>query len=421
MTINGTNGANMANGASQLPVSSSPDIILDRPTDEEALAQLKKNAVAWKGALSFEAYLQREEHLANQQATKGGGITYWVLVDSKDRTNRHVLAGCETYKKRAFIARNGKVEEGIVHGIGSVFAPPEYRGKGYAGRMMKEIGRELEMSKENERHPFSVLFSDIGKVGLMSMHEERVVTSNLQKFYANHGWQPYPASHISLPGSKSSPATALPEARPLYDADLPDLCATDEQLIKKSLTEVAASSDKTLFALIPDLPNIRWHHAREEFVGLQLHGKVPEIKGAIVGTEPGKRIWCYWTRVWYNPDPSIAKANTLHILRLVVEEKEIVDWEKTTLSTEEREKYGPSIAALLAMAQREAYTWKTEQVEVWNPNAVAVDAAKLLLPSAEIIHREDESIPSLRWHFNSDGSDGEEEITWLGNEKYGWC
>jgi hypothetical protein len=161
---------------------------------------------------------------------------------------------------------------------------------------------------------------------------------------------------------------------------------------------------------------MRWHHAREEFVGRELHGCVPAVKGAVVDDVDGSgRVWCCWTRMWYNDDARRREGNTLHVLRLVVEGKDVVDWELGSLSDGERRRVAPRIAALLAAAQREAAEWNLEGVEVWNPNAVTVEAARLLHAQVEVCHRDEESIPSLRWKSAADN------VVWLGNEKYVWC
>jgi hypothetical protein len=141
---------------------------------------------------------------------------------------------------------------------------------------------------------------------------------------------------------------------------------------------------------------------------MELHGKTPKVKGAIVGTENGKRIWCYWTRMWYNQNPAEAKGNTLHILRLVIEDGS------------ESHKHESAIAALLAMAQREAETWKMEHVEMWAPTEVVLAAARRLDPSATVVDRDTESIASLQWFPEHDGPVAD-KIDWIGNEKYGWC
>lgn len=204
----------------------------------------------------------------------------------------------------------------------------------------------------------------------------------------------------------------LPTTKPLFAEDLVDLCKIDEDSITKSLG-LWPKDSKPAVALVPDLETMQWHHAREEFVGQELHGKVPKVKGAIVDDGTGKRLWCYWTRVWYNEDASIVKGNTMHILRLVVED-DILGLRDIS------EDDSKAVAALLAHAQREAEEWKTEHVEIWNPSPSALAGAQLLDKSAKVIYREAESIASLLWYPEHEGA-AADHVNWLSNEKYGWC
>lgn len=171
----------------------------------------------------------------------------------------------------------------------------------------------------------------------------------------------------------------------------------------------------TAVALVPDVETVQWHHAREEFVGQEVYGKVPQVKGAIVGEEVGKRVWCYWTRVWHNDDVGMVKGNTTHILRLVVEDDVL-----GSQTDGESERHREAIAALLAFAQREAEEWKTEHVELWSPSASAVAAAQMLDKTAKVIDRASESIASLLWYPGQEGA-AADHIEWISNEKYAWC
>lgn len=158
-----------------LPPSDSPSLILEHPTAAEKYAIWHLNSQEWRGPLSLPAYIRREEFMQNQPLTRDGGMTFWVLVYSSSiaSADRQIVASCETYKKRALVAReNGKVEEVVSHGIGSVFCDPLVRGKGYAIRMMKEIGKELYTWQQEDRRKvdFTVLYSDIGKVGIFQVH-----------------------------------------------------------------------------------------------------------------------------------------------------------------------------------------------------------------------------------------------------------
>ncbi|KAL9097009.1 MAG: hypothetical protein Q9165_000973 [Trypethelium subeluteriae] len=337
-----------------LPEGDSASLRLAHPTDSEKVEQWTKNGATWKGALSLEAYHRRERYLLQAPLAKDGGLTHWILVNS-DAEDRKVFAGCESLRKRALVAKNGNVVDVICHGIGSVFSPPEFRGRGYGRRLMAEIGPQLE-TWQTENFPclFSVLFSDIGK-----------------------------------------------------------LCGVDEKLLRHYLSLLDPKAARPTIAIVPDIATIQWHHAREEFVATELGGKAPTIKGAMARTETGKRVWCYWTRVWSTADPLKSTENTMFILRLVVEDATAPGIDK-------------AIASLFTMALEEAETWGMGQVQMWNPAESAVAAAQSLYPQAAVVHREEESILCLRWHEDIDDADSDfvpatEQCNWVGNEKYGWC
>lgn len=153
--------------AYELPPSGSPNLALRHPTQEEKVETWKLNGTSWRGPMSLSTYLRRETHLENQAFTKDGGITFWILVDSTLPPNqRPILASCESFRKRALVARAGKLEDVLSHGIGSVFCDPDYRGRGYAQRMIKELGKKLDTwnQEDGKKTIFTVLYSDIGKV-----------------------------------------------------------------------------------------------------------------------------------------------------------------------------------------------------------------------------------------------------------------
>ncbi|KAF2833312.1 hypothetical protein CC86DRAFT_365243 [Ophiobolus disseminans] len=391
-----------------LPRGDSPTLRLVHPTEDEKLIQFNLNGAEWRGALSLPAYLRREETLSKQALTRDGGISYWILIDTALEGNpldpasgtRLPLASCESYRKKALVWRDGKLEETVCHGIGSVFCASHLRKRGYAQRMMQELGKALRTHQVNEgkENLFSILYSDIGK-----------------KFYNTFGWEPFNSSHIAIPGRVSSKVTDIPIARPLYAGDLAELCEIDVASVRRDL-ESRPKDSKQAVALLPGLETVQWHHAREDFVGTELHGKTPKIKGAIVGSQKGKRVWCFWTRMWYNNNPAEAKGNTLHILRLVSEDGSLED----SASSLENRSHDAAIAALMAMAQREAEEWKMEHVEIWNPTTATINAARRLDPSAQVVDRDEESIASLQWYPEHDGPMAE-KIDWIANEKYGWC
>ena len=153
--------------ACKLPSSDSPNLALLHPTQQEKEETWKLNGSSWRGSMPLSIYLRREAHLENQAFTKDGGITFWILVDrTLSPDERPILGSCESLRKRALVAKDGKVAEVVSHGIGSVFCNPEYRRRGYAQRMMEELGKNLGTWKQEDgrRTDFTVLYSDIGKV-----------------------------------------------------------------------------------------------------------------------------------------------------------------------------------------------------------------------------------------------------------------
>ena len=192
-------------------------------------------------------------------------------------------------------------------------------------------------------------------------------------------------------------------------SDLAHLCHLDESVLRQRLA--SHPNPTTTVALIPDLSTLEWHHAREDFVANELHHPTPSTKGAIVHTTSGHRIWCIWSRMWYNADPQQSAGNTLHILRLAYDGPS-PDPNDSAASAEHID----AVAALLHAAQLEAAEWHMEEVELWNPDWSSVLAAQRVHPAAEVLHRDLESITSLKWY-----GDADDQIEWVDNEKYGWC
>jgi GNAT superfamily N-acetyltransferase len=372
------------------PDSRSESLVLTHPTAEEKLATWNLNSVNWGTALSVADYLEREQYLTTVPLARNGGITHWILVDrSLPPNERPILASCESLRKPVLVSHNGVVTEAFTHGIGSVFSQPKFRGKGYASRMLRELGALLKDWQVDPKTPgmqacpFSILYSDIGK-----------------KYYTKFGWVPFPSTHIAFPPTASSkPFTATP----LAESDIEELCATDEKYIRRSLEN--AQDAKIRVALIPNHDVMQWHHKREDFVSRKIFGKSPLIKGAIAG-EVGSRVWAIWTRAFYGPlKPE--SGNTLHILRLVVEDEADI---KTNAA---------KLRGILEIAQAEAKEWQLGHVELWNPTKIVKQMVKETGLEHSEVEREGESIASLMWY--GEGSGTSAEIEWVGNEKYGWC
>ena len=376
-----------------LPAGESPDLILVPATPAERLASIKLNSVAWKGPLDVETYIEREDHLMQQRLTRDG-LTCWILVDRNEPVGgRTILSSCESYRKKALMAHDGQVEDVATHGVGSVYCRPEFRGKGYAKRMFEELRLKLdtwEMEGESRRKSlFTVLFSDIGK-----------------KFYAQFGWRPFLSSHMSLPAMEGA-VDGGDVTRDLFAKDVQQAVCSEAVLAKlrDQMRVASLKSSKAKIAILPDFDHLVWHWAREEFFAEKLlpERSPPVVKGA---GDDQARVYCAWNRN-FGETP---ENNVLYILRWVYDDP---------TSPAEEQAVVQAMASILRRAQREAHEWNMSKVEFWNPTPLLQKAVTLVDPKAELVHREKDSIASLRWTGSEDGLG--KDVEWWLNEKYAWC
>ncbi|KIW98301.1 uncharacterized protein Z519_01885 [Cladophialophora bantiana CBS 173.52] len=377
------------------PTAQSPDLRLVPATPLEYVQTAYLNAEEWQGPLSMDQYLEREVILQAVDLTKAGRITGWILTSETLPANvdgsRPILACCESLLVHAYVARDGEVEKIQAHGIASVYTRPEYRGKGYAGRMMAELGKRLEswQASAGARNPFSVLYSDIG-----------------QKFYARFGWKVFPSNHIHLtPMDRAiynSASFVFPAVEDLTMEDLKHIPTVE--YLEHRLRAISKARPGTVHVAIrPDVEHFEWHFAREEYQTKVLGKSFPTVKGAIHRATGLALIWC---RVY------AAKESEwqLHILHTVIPPsvENSVDAQNT-------------MAALLLRAQFEAHEWEMAAgVEVWDPLDLVVASAQRLRTEeqdkVEIISRDKEHLCSLKW-----AAGPADEVVWLAKEKYAWC
>ncbi|TDZ18235.1 Lysine acetyltransferase [Colletotrichum orbiculare MAFF 240422] len=380
------------------------DLVLTQPTPEERIRVWTSTHQKWGAALELDAYLRREEYLTTVPMSRNGGITQWILTTpSQPPGERPILSSCESIRKRALAARpDGTLAETVAHGIASVFTDPAHRGKGYASTMMGMLGPQLGAWQGSQVRKntttaaaaaatiqtgdvaFSVLFSDIGK-----------------SFYARQGWHPHASTHLSFPPSHSPPPEPS-KAKPVGYHELAELASVDESLLRAKLAAKSPSSSRTRVALLPDIDAVLWHLMREDFMTTHIFGKTPTVRGAVVG-DRGRRVWAVWTRGYYGGLKK-PEGNTMHILRLVVEDERGSSDDYVQEAVEE----------LLTLARAEAAEWKVNYVELWNPEPRIRGLVEKAGIPHEFVERETDSIASLMFY-------GEGEAEWVLNEKFGWC
>ncbi|KAJ9138434.1 Lysine acetyltransferase [Pleurostoma richardsiae] len=393
----------------ELPSASSPSLVLTHPTPAEKRRTWTLSHAMWGGALKLDDYLRREEYLATVPVAKDGGMTHWILTDgSLPPDARPILSSCETLTKRAIACRaggDGGIQEGVAFGIASVFTDPQFRGRGYARRMMNDLGPALsgqseEAARSNgpgSRPLFSVLYSDIGK-----------------EFYTKSGWAPFESSHLAFtPAPSLTPAGGEPAstAKPIGYHELAELCAADERLLRARLArqarelEAAGAQKKVCVALVPNLDTMLWHLMREDYMTKHIFGRTPTVRGAVFG-EPGRRVWAVWTRGYYGGLQTM-EGNTLHVLRVAVEDEEQIS----------EDYLGEGFRSIVQIAQAEAAEWHSQDVQMWNPSPLLRRAADRSGIKHEFVERDKESIASLMPYTGEAAS----EVDWVLNEKFGWC
>ncbi|KAK3294376.1 uncharacterized protein B0H64DRAFT_185631 [Chaetomium fimeti] len=398
-----------------LPDASSPRLVLARPTPGERERTARHTYPTWGFALAEADYLARETYLTTVPLARDGGITHWILTDAElPPDGRPILSSCESLRKRAVTTTTTThkevLVEGVAHGIGSVFTEPAFRGRGYASRMMREVGEKLrgwqaataaappaaaaaaaagagEMpAVEREHSLFSVLYSDIGK-----------------KFYAKHGWAPFESCHVSFKPVEGAAAGGKGQvAKALGYHELAELCAVDEKLLRADLAR--RGGGKPHVAILPELDALLWHLMREDYMTKSIFGKTPTVRGAVAG-EPGKRVWAVWMRGYYGGLKKL-EGNVLHVLRVVVEDPNQPDDEMVA-----------GFRSIVQIAQHEAAAWKTQDIHIWNPGPKLKGLVEKCGIESEFVNRDSESIASLMWY----GEEPTAEVDWVANEKYGWC
>ena len=382
-----------------LPAGTDPNLTLEQANLAEYEQTWRLNGPEWKGFLSEASYLDREILLMNADITRDGAATAWILTSPllgiTEDGSRPMLASCETTRKNAYVAKAGKLEKVISHGIGSVHCRAEYRGKGYGIRMIQELGKQLDTFQQlkNNRGRFSVLYSDIGP-----------------KFYARHGWKAFPSTHLTLKcvenaGEYHQRRAAVTPLREVRDLKTDDLVRLEKSIISaledKLQAMTLADTTKTYVAFRPDLAQFQWHFMREEFLAEVLGREKPDVKGAL---DSKTGICLIWART-YSAESADWHLSILHV-HLPNNVSDEADAEA-------------ALSNLLLRAQWEGRMWDMKAgVELWDPSEIVLSAAQNIAYGQDvtIVHRDQEHICSLKWN----GSDTD-EIVWVANERFAWC
>lgn len=132
-------------------------------TPEECRARDRLTHEAWGSPLSVEEFCDREERLRATPWSRAS-LRSWLLARGSE-----VLASCETYRMESRIG----AQRGWTFGIASVFVERALRGRGYAQKLLRQVGELLAA----EGAQASILYSEVGPA-----------------LYARLGWVARPAA-----------------------------------------------------------------------------------------------------------------------------------------------------------------------------------------------------------------------------------
>ncbi|TGJ85411.1 hypothetical protein E0Z10_g3379 [Xylaria hypoxylon] len=436
------------------PDASDRSLVLTHPTAAEKEQTWRLNHGEWGGPLDLATYLEREPFLASTPLAADGGMLHWILTDASpaqstaQNEKRRVLASCETIRKRVlYVSRSGgEVREGLGYGIGSVYTYPEFRGKKYAARMLRELGVVLKTwpeeehlrKKDSQTRGQDNGASDGSRPGeqsnaqtkLQMAESKEAVCSALwsdigKRFYASKGWPVFASGHVEFPSSSLSslpgicslleqsaqPHKTSLTLAPVNTSNLAQLCAEDEAQIRAELVQHARETHRTAFAFAP------------EYDASEVRGMIATVTNPTNGAaepdatkaEEKTRMWAVWTRNYGADAASNPAQNTLYILRLVID--------NTGTAPSDAKALQLAFDAVLHSALDAARTWHCGAVHLWNPTP----AVRALIAGSGVAHRfvdrEVDSIPSMMW-YGPDGAKNEKEedaVDWIANEKYCWC
>ncbi|KAH8671706.1 hypothetical protein BX600DRAFT_496360 [Xylariales sp. PMI_506] len=393
----------------KFPSSESPALHLSQPTPEECTQIWSSTAASWKDSLTIPIYLVESQYLTTVPLARDGGMTVWVLVDKHLLPNqRQVFCSCESFRKRSLISNEkGSIEEGLVHGIASVFCLPDYRGRGYATRHMKELGKVLRgWQSEYGKSIGSILYSDIGK-----------------DYYNRLGWLPNPKNgHFIFPAVKMEKPRL---ARLISESELEALCVRDEAMVREAMAEPSAARKRVV--ILPNLEHMLWHIRKEDFATTHIFGKNAETKGAIAGN-PGKQVWAVWVHRYYSHPDHLDQGrehggNVLYILRLVMEGDHTANRPHEGHLPPSTGAYIEQAAALevvLQAAQAEAAEWRLDEVILWEPSPLVQSLLEQSSLGGARVERQETSIASALWFGEGDDTEDEAPV-WINNEHYAWC
>ncbi|OMJ27730.1 hypothetical protein AYI69_g2830 [Smittium culicis] len=352
---------------------------LTKEQKEKTFSNTYKN---WGASLmEQEIYMDRERLAAVQDLTKEK-LTHWLygpkLAFEKNPKMLDFYASIETIARKMFIKRCGssKVQEIDVFSITKVFCCEEYRSKGHATRMLKDLYEILKNKGEA-----SDLYSDIGR-----------------GFYSKLGYDEIDNSYVTINSDSLLAETHL-KASLINRNLLREITKLDSDKIYNEL-EAEPISNTTRICITPTYEIVEWRNVRDEFEGMNVFNSKErlELFGAVISDQVNSDVSLSTD---YRALPSF------------------ITWtcrfrEKGLFILRTRFNLNEDIVPLINSALEYAKKKDLSHILFWNPKAEVL--AELQANYNAKIAEQSNSIPCIALFNKLPG----EKIEWLNCENYAW-
>lgn len=109
---------------------------------DQLIACDKLAAVAFRGPLSEEEYLEREEFMRSQALAENDGVRTWCLFSKDDPSL--ILATCMTFARTFLLTDRCGSRTATGYCLGSVISHPDHRGQGHASNLLHNVAEWLD-------------------------------------------------------------------------------------------------------------------------------------------------------------------------------------------------------------------------------------------------------------------------------------
>ncbi|CAI2007249.1 hypothetical protein SEUBUCD646_0G03690 [Saccharomyces eubayanus] len=287
------------------------------------------NARVWKGLLTLDQYVEREQVLGSSEISQKDksdetisrfpksyqwlGQKYFVLKDTSLPDNgkfSQVVSSCETLNRIGYCIHpgsNGKIEPALIVCIGGVFTFENHRGKGYAKSMITKLN-EFYDNIRNEaggvlelKNLLINLYSEVGDyyspLGYKSMHVPLHHLTKLNEI----------TEYYCQGGSDAN-------GKYLGFDDYEDLVKLHEGQFNKSLMKLHKNNpEKFIFTIAPDIDIFKWFQYRDLFI-MKRSGRESQEKLSF-GFALSDNSHIIWHHNW--------NGNSLIIVRIYIPEETI--------------------------------------------------------------------------------------------------